>query len=93
MKVNVNTDNPLLQIHKLMDLLSPEDLMFVAKAAQQRANNATKIALKIGDEVQFDAKSRGLKRGILIKKNPKTFQVLVGSVTWKVSPTLLKKAA
>jgi hypothetical protein len=89
----MTTDNPLLQIHKLMDLLSAEDLMFVAKAAQMRASNASKAALKIGDEVQFDAKSRGLKRGILIKKNPKTFQVLVGSVTWKVSPTLLKKAA
>lgn len=89
----MTTDNPLLQIHKLMDLLSAEDLMFVAKAAQQRAVGASKAALKIGDEVQFDAKSRGIKRGILIKKNPKTFQVLVGSVTWKVSPTLLKKAA
>ena len=89
----MTTDNPLLQIHKLMDLLSAEDLLFVAKAAQMRAQNKAKSDLKIGDEVQFDAKSRGLKRGILIKKNPKTFQVLVGSVTWKVSPTLLKKAA
>lgn len=89
----MTTDNPLLQIHKLMDLLSAEDLLFVAKAAQMRAQNKAKSDLKIGDEVQFDAKSRGLKRGILIKKNPKTFQVLIGSVTWKVSPTLLKKAA
>jgi len=93
MNVNVNTDNPLLQIVKLMDKLSPEDLMMVAKSAQQRATNATKVALKIGDEVQFDAKSRGIKRGILIKKNPKTFQVLVGSTTWKVTPTLLTKVA
>lgn len=89
----MTTDNPLLQIHKLMDLLSAEDLVFVAKAAAARANNATKIALKVGDQVQFDAKSRGVKTGILIKKNPKTFQVLVGSTTWKVSPTLLKKVA
>jgi hypothetical protein len=89
----MTTDNPLLQIHKLMDLLSAEDLLFVAKAAQMRAQNKAKSDLKIGDEVQFDAKSRGVKRGILIKKNPKTFQILVGSVTWKVSPTLLKKAA
>lgn len=91
MNVNVNTDNPLLQIVKLMDKLSPEDLMMVAKSAQQRANNASKLALKVGDRVEFDAKSRGMQYGILIKKNPKTFQVLVGSVTWKVSPTLLKK--
>lgn len=93
MKVNVNTDNPLLQIVQLMDKLSAEDLMQVARMAQKRAQDATKIALKIGDQVQFDAKTRGVKTGILIKKNPKTFQVLVGSVTWKVSPTLLKKVA
>ena len=89
----MSTDNPLLQIYSLLGQLDAEELMAVAKSAQQRAQNATKIALKIGDQVQFDAKSRGVKTGILIKKNPKTFQVLVGSVTWKVSPTLLKKVA
>ncbi len=88
-----NTDSPMLQIVKLMDKLSAEDLMFIAKTAQNRANTASKIALKIGDQVQFDAKSRGVKMGTLIKKNTKTFQVLVGSTTWKVSPTLLKKVA
>ena len=89
----MTTDNPLLQIHKLMDLLSAEDLLFVAKSAQSRAQNKAKSDLKIGDEVTFDAKSRGVKLGILVKKNAKTFNVLVGSTTWKVSPTLLKKAA
>jgi len=89
----MTTDNPLLQIHKLLDKLSTEDLLLVAKSAAARANNSTKIALKIGDTVTFDAKSRGVKTGVLIKKNTKTFQVLVGSTTWKVSPTLLKKVA
>ena len=83
----------LYKINALLNELDAADLMIVAKSAQVRANTKTKLELKIGDEVQFDAKSRGVKRGILIKKNPKTFQVLVGSVTWKVSPTLLKKAA
>jgi len=89
----MTTETPLLQIHKLLDQLSAEDLMFVAKSAAARANNATKITLKIGDTVSFDAKTRGVKTGTLIKKNTKTFQVLVGSTTWKVSPTLLKKVA
>lgn len=89
----MTTDNPLLQIHKLMDSLSAEDLMFVAQSAAARAKGKTWNELKIGDKVSFDAKTRGLKHGVLIKKNSKTYQVLVGSVTWKVSPTLLKKVA
>jgi hypothetical protein len=84
---------PLALIIQNLDKLSPADLISVAKMAQQRANSKVKVELSLGDEVEFDAKLRGVKRGILIKKNPKTFQVLVGSVTWKVSPTLLKKAA
>lgn len=85
--------SPLMQINALLDLLSPDQLIMVAKSAQHRANNKAKFELKVGDEVMFDAKSRGIKHGILVKKNTKTFNVLVGSTTWKVSPTLLKKVA
>lgn len=84
---------PLALIVQNLDKLSPSDLLSVAKMAQARANSKQKSELMLGDEVTFDAKSRGIKVGILIKKNPKTFQILVGSVTWKVSPTLLKKVA
>lgn len=84
---------PLALIVQNLDKLSPSDLLSVAKMAQQRANAKQKSELMLGDEVTFDAKSRGIKLGILIKKNPKTFNVLVGSTTWKVSPTLLKKVA
>jgi len=89
----MNTESPLLTIYKMLDKLSAEDLLTVAKSAQMKANQSIKYELKVGDQVQFDAKSRGVKTGILIKKNSKTFQVLVGSTTWKVSPTLLKKVA
>ena len=84
---------PLALIVQNLDKLSPSDLLSVAKMAQQRANAKQKSELMLGDEDTFDAKSRGIKLGILIKKNPKTFNVLVGSTTWKVSPTLLKKVA
>jgi hypothetical protein len=83
----------MMQIDALLGKLSADQLLMVARSAQTRAQAKVKVSFQIGDEVQFDAKSRGMKRGILIKKNPKTFQVLVGSVTWKVSPTLLRKAA
>lgn len=85
--------SPLMQIENLMNQLSAEDLLTLAKSAQYRAQNKVKTELKLGDEVMFDARSRGIKVGILVKKNAKTFNVLVGSTTWKVSPTLLKKAA
>jgi len=84
---------PLALIIQNLDKLSPTDLISVAKMAQQRAQSKVKSELLLGDEVTFDAKSRGVKIGILIKKNPKTFNVLVGSTTWKVSPTLLRKVA
>jgi hypothetical protein len=84
---------PLALIIQNLDKLSPTDLISVAKMAQQRAQAKAKSELLLGDQVQFDAKSRGVKTGTLIKKNTKTFQVLVGSTTWKVSPTLLKKVA
>lgn len=85
--------SPLMQIENLMNQLSAQDLLTLAKSAQYRANVKQKTELVLGDTVTFDAKSRGVKVGILVKKNPKTFQVLVGSTTWKVSPTLLKKVA
>jgi len=89
----MTTLSPLMQINDLLDQLSAEQLMMVAVSAQTRAKGKTWNELKLGDNVIFNAKTRGIKRGVLIKKNSKTYQVLVGSVTWKVSPTLLKKAA
>ncbi len=68
-------------------------LTSIAWHAKYRADALAKTDFKIGDQVQFDAKTRGFQRGILIKKNAKTFQVLVGSVKWKVSPSLLRKVA
>lgn len=83
----------LAEINRLLLKLSAEDLILVAKSCQVRANAKTKIELQVGDQVSFDAKSRGVKTGVLIKKNAKTFVVLVNSTRWKVSPTLLKKVA
>ena len=60
----------LYKINTLLDNPSAEDLTTVAKSAMIRARTMVNIDLKIGDEVQFDAKTRGVKTGILIKKNP-----------------------
>lgn len=83
----------LMKINALLGELSADELMMIAKTCSIRANAKSKSDFKIGDTVTFDAKTRGVKTGILIKKNAKTFQVLVGSVNWKVSPSLLKKVS
>ena len=83
----------LSKINQLMSGLSHQDLMIVAQSASIRARTLVNIEIKIGDEVEFDAKTRGIKRGVLIKKNRKTSKVLVGHTTWTVTSTLLKKAA
>lgn len=81
------------QAFNLVDQLSVEDLTEVLNYAARRRNSMATSSFRLGDTVEFDAKTRGLKRGVLIKKNSKTVKVLVGSVTWTVSPSLLRKAA
>jgi hypothetical protein len=88
----------LYKINNLLVELDAQDLTTVAQSTMIRARTLTNISFKIGDEVQFDAKTRGVKTGILIKKNPKTSKVLVEDhtgrrVTWTVTSTLLKKVS
>lgn len=83
----------LYKINNLLVELDAQDLMIVAQSASIRARTLANVELKIGDQVQFDAKTRGLKVGTLIKKNRKTSKVLVGHTTWTVTSTLLKKVA
>lgn len=83
----------LMQINTLLSQLTADELISVAISAQQRAKGKTWNEINVGDNVIFDAKTRGVKRGVVIKKNAKTYQVLVGSSTWKVSPVLLRKVA
>ena len=76
-----------------IDGLSMEDLVAVIRWGQIRLQAMAKVAFKVGDRVEFDAKSRGHQSGVLIKKNAKTCKVLVGNTTWTVTPHLLRKAA
>jgi hypothetical protein len=47
--------------------------------------------LRVGDTVRFDAKSRGIQTGQVIKINPTRVKVQAGNITWNVSPQLLKR--
>jgi hypothetical protein len=83
----------LMQLNKLISSLTREDLAMVSESIYNRLQIMNQSAFKIGDKVKFDAKTRGIKEGVVIRKSKKTIQVLVGATTWKVSPSLLRKVA
>jgi hypothetical protein len=88
-----NEPTNLMKVDALLNLLTVEQLNLVSQAARQRAFVKASNELRVGDTVSFNANKRGTKTGTLIRKNPKTYQVLVGMTTWRVTPTLLKKVA
>ncbi len=48
------------------------------------------LNFKVGDSVKFTSRKRGgVQVGIVKKINRKTIAILVGNVTWRVSPSLL----
>jgi hypothetical protein len=77
----------LLLVHQ-MDRDSVEQVL---NAAGMRRDYLVKTGLRVGDTVRFDAKSRGIQTGRVIKINPTRVKVQAGTVVWNVSPQLLTK--
>lgn len=77
----------LLLVHQ-MDRDSVEQVL---NAARMRRDYLVKTGLRVGDTVRFDAKSRGIQTGRVIKINPTRVKVQAGTVMWNVSPQLLTK--
>ena len=51
-----------------------------------------RIQFKVGDKVWFDAKTRGIVKGVISKMNGKSTKVRTDvGVQWTVSPKLLHK--
>lgn len=63
----------------------------VIEAGRMRREYLSRVGIKVGDTVQFDAKTRGIQTGKVIKINPTRTKVQVGMMTWNVSPALLTK--
>lgn len=66
------------------------------KARQSMIALETANLLSVGDIVQFDAKTRGIIVGEILKINQKSVKVKQQGglgTTWKVYPSLLKKVA
>jgi hypothetical protein len=77
----------LLLVHQ-MDRDSVEQVL---NAAGMRRDYLVKTSLRVGDTVRFNAKSRGIHFGQVIKINPTRVKVQAGTVVWNVSPQLLTK--
>ena len=77
----------LLSVHQL----DRDSVERVLEAARMRRDYLSKTSLRVGDTVRFDAKSRGIQTGQVIKINPTRVKVQAGNITWNVSPQLLKR--
>lgn len=62
------------------------------KLLQEVIGMKLRLQFKVGDKVWFDAKTRGIIRGVVTKMNAKSAKVRTDlGVMWTVSPTLLNK--
>ncbi len=71
---------------------SIEGLRDIQRAVNQRRNELESrgaLNFKVGDSVKFATPKRGSQVGIIKKINRKTIAVLVGNVTWRVTPSFL----
>jgi hypothetical protein len=83
----MTADEIILAIHKLdRDSIGP-----IYEAVRMRREWLSRTGIRVGDTVQFDARTRGIQTGKVIKINPTRTKVQVGMMTWNVSPELLTK--
>jgi hypothetical protein len=62
------------------------------KLLQEVISMKLRFEFRVGDKVWFDAKTRGIIKGTLIKVNAKSVKVRTDvGVAWTVSPQLLQK--
>ena len=79
--------------------MNQAELQAVLDAVKRRHKKLTTMAaetvtdtLRIGDNVMFDAKSRGVVKGVVQKVNTKTVKVkATNGVLWTVHATLLTR--
>lgn len=81
----------------ILALKDMEDLKVVNEAVAyqwKRVTAANAKAFRIGQKVEWKSKYGRVETGTVAKVNQKTVQVKATSgVTWRVSPSLLKKVA
>ena len=78
-------------LHTIHAMSDRDDIERIMDAARMRRDYLSKASIRVGDTVWFDAGSRGIQRGKVIKINPKRTKVQCGMMTWNVSHSLLNK--
>lgn len=73
--------------------MDKQELNQVIEAIKLQRNYLTRrntVQIRVGDTVEFDAKTRGVIRGTVNKVNVKTVQVTAAGVKWRVHSDLIK---
>lgn len=66
------------------------ELWVLCRDRIRQLDRSTAVKFKTGQGVQFVDKNYNIQVGKVVKVNTKTVKVLVGPMTWTVSPNLLK---
>lgn len=88
-----NLNQTTLKTIRNADRATLDAIIAEVKNRQRQMQQDIGSSFNVGDKVWFDAKRRGRVEGLIEKINQKTIVVKTPLVTWKVSPSLLKKAA
>jgi hypothetical protein len=87
-----NYRNALAAIGTITSSAELDELFRAVKDQRRKLDGRASLSLLIGDKVSFDAKTRGIIKGTVVKVNHKTVSVLAdGGMRWKVSASLLKR--
>ena len=83
----MNIKDVLHAIHAM----NKADATQVLDAARMRVDYTSRASMRVGSTVQFDAGTRGIIRGQVVKINSKRTKVKAGAMTWNVSHSLLEE--
>jgi hypothetical protein len=78
-------------ITHLMENLSEYEMDELAKLMRYRANTMASEDIEVGDRVSVMDNVKGLRRGILVKKNHKNFVVRINKKLYDVPRSIIKK--
>lgn len=78
-------------IEHLLESLDMYEMDNLAKIVRYRANMLASEKIEIGDRVTIMDNEKGLRRGILVKKNRKNFVVRINKKLYDVPRSIIKK--
>ncbi len=85
----------LIEVSNALDKITDPDTMrqalHIFNLRQRYLQSLGAMAFRVGQRVEFDARTRGIVKGVIQKINTKSIKVLADSgMRWNVSPMFLK---